>query len=688
MALESFDSEEDLIFDEKKQKSIFKSATCRWSICACVMLQVLVFVCLRLLLEVEEHPKDKVRVSEIADQVLGAMDFSVEPCEDFYRYACGRWLDSTELGEHSRISKSFGSIQAANTQLILEILQEDWPYIGTAFDLCMDTPGMNELGIFPIAQRYMAIDSATTKLQLFQAAAKAREAGIDTGVLFSAFVEPNPYTQTYQLTLWQSGLLLPQSYYSGDLSPYNEWLLSLFAAGPDSDLTADTAADILQFEQRLAQSMNSEAENTNPKAVQNTFSASEAAILLGDAFALVPSAAEINIAQPRYFSQLTRLLNETSFTTLQHYVKMHLFVQSFSQLGENQRAVMESFAELLYGRGSTNRTTECESIVLSLFPFLVGKYFSENADPAIKSEVEGIIDNIAESYAQLFSATWIDEQTRQGALLKLELLKKLVAYPEEWPDWATEYRGYDLSSYFNLITSVSAAQLRNELAKLGTPMTERWEMSSATVNAYYSPNSNSIVFPLAILTYPFFDLASPAALNYGGIGVVAGHEIGHAFDRSGSQFGASGELEEWWSDASLSEFNNRTQCLVEQFSRYRVGEVYLDGSLTVGENGADSGGISSAWRAFQRDEKKNKEEPEVRMVFNMTGEQLFFVSFAQVWCEKTSPIYAQMAAATDPHSPGKFRVLGTLSDSPQFRKTFKCKSNDKYFAEPMCLLWE
>jgi endothelin-converting enzyme/putative endopeptidase len=278
--------------------------------------------------------------------------------------------------------------------------------------------------------------------------------------------------------------------------------------------------------------------------------------------------------------------------------------------------------------------------------------------------------------------SWMTAETKKAALVKLKAITNNVGYPQKWRDYSKLTIGRD--DFFGNGLRTGEVMRQQRLQKIGKPTDKtEWSMSTPTVNAFYSPQNNSINFPAGILQYPFFDPRRDMALNYGGVGAVIGHEMTHGFDDQGRKFDANGNLRDWWTPADGAEFEKRAACIANEYSGFTAtGDVKLNGRLTLGENTADNGGLRVALMALQ-ETLKGKEDK----VDGFTPEQRVFLGFAQVWCENMAPQESRQRAMTDPHSPGRYRVNGTLQNMPEFQKAFSCKAGQPMVSENACHVW-
>ena len=640
-----------------------------------------------------------------------AMNTSADPCEDFYEYACGGWLSSTTLPEsETRWSRSFDVVQQQNMDIVVGILESAWPVLGPFYTKCMDTEIMNARNNAPLASLKLGLLTASSLSSLLDQVSYFRtQHGVDLSFLAAVGVQvddSNP--NRYVVGLWQNGFALPaRSYYETnfDLEQYSSWIKDLFelAGDPISD---QEATGIVTLEAALASISMSPEQTRDPEAVVNIYSAAELDALLGSTlYRFVMRQMNqnndtlmFNVAQPEYFSQLRVLLGNTSVGSVRRLAEYNLYMATFDYLSDAHRSLMSDFREMLYGsRLERPRNETCASLAISQFPLLVGRYYTQEAFDETSRALAGLlIEEIESSIAALITnSTWMDESTKSAALLKLNAIRNQVGHPDVWPtydSYLTEHELVLTGNFFEDYFVIALMHDKVAFAQLSRAVDRnQWYESPSTVNAWYNPNFNQITFPAGILQYPFFSALNPTASNYGAMGVVMGHEITHGFDDQGRQFDASGYLRDWWSTASEQAFEVHATCIADQYSHYEVQPgVFINGQLTLGENIADLGGVHEAYAALKRwqlTEEGHNEERLTSEIYGMSSEEIFFVSFAQLWCEKSTPEYDRAMASQNPHSAAKFRVQGPLSNFAEFANTYECSRGSTYSPASQCSVW-
>ena len=641
--------------------------------------------------------------TQLAEQVLADMDPTADPCEDFYQYACGGWLARTTLGaDEMRAGRSFDAIKAQNDETLLAMLHNDsLPYLSGLFSVCMNT----SLAEDNSAQHEMftLIGGATNLTELYQVSARLRlEYGFDLGMFFSLSLSIDDEQPTrYLPMLWQQSPLLPDASYYADaalVQSYQDWIAEAYTAAGIRSPPASIVEQIVQLELALLDNSNSPAENRDPEAIYNIVPANELESLLQDAAlyvqTLLPDATEFNVAQMDYFRELYSTLNRFEYVVLYEYAVLRCIVHTQSLFGQAQRASAQSFGSMLYNIDvAPAREDFCVGAAQSLAGMRMAYFYVQREfDERSRSIVEDMIVALESSYVETVQQLdWMDEATRLAAIDKLDAIRNMVGYPDEWPEWTAPDEGSTLFEYYR---NALVERQRASLALLSQPVDDtQWEMLPSEVNAYYEPVFNMIVFPAGILQWPFFSSQQPVAANYGGIGSVIGHELGHSLDDQGSQYTANGTLDDWWSVSSRAAFESAAQCVSDLYSSYEVEPgLNVNGELVLGESIADLGGLRQAYAALQQWKldyaaQAASEESAVQSAYGMSSNELFFLSFGQNWCQKSTRGYQVMLTETNPHPLSNFRVLGSLSQSDEFAETYSCTAGATYNPEEKCQIW-
>jgi len=397
-----------------------------------------------------------------------------------------------------------------------------------------------------------------------------------------------------------------------------------------------------------------------------------------------------------YVKNMSLIYNATSKRIIANYMMWHVVLRFAPSLSLKFREAFQEYRKSVSGvAGLDPRWQDCLGVVDSSFGMPFGLLFVDEAfEGESKKSAEEMIHDIRQVFlANLDKLEWMDDVTKEKAREKAKAIRENIGYPDYLTNktaLASLYKGFKIGKdkYFkNIVQSYTYFNKKN-YAKLGKPVDkDRWSMTPPTVNAYYSSIDNKIAFPAGILQKPFYDHRFPKALNYGGIGMVVGHEITHGFDDNGRLFNKDGNLLKWWSNQSIAAFKQKTSCLKEQYSSYVFHGKNLNGEQTLGENIADNGGIKQAFQAYQNWKKRNGHEPPLPGLEDLSNEQIFFLGFAQIWCSKYRERAAQSQINYGVHSPGKFRVVGSLSNFDEFAKAFNCPKGSRMNPKDKCAVW-
>ncbi len=638
---------------------------------------------------------------------LGNQDASVRPGDDFFRYANGRWLDSFELPADRSDYGSFSVLADRSDQRvrsIIEDLADLEPAQGSIeqkinhyFQSYMDTDRLNELGMDPLLPGLAAVDAIADREQLVAAFGRAQ---LDnTASPFAFFIGADRSDpDRHQLVLTLSGLSLPdRDYYLLDTGDYQrvrgEYLAHIarildFAGIPDSAARAEA---ILALETGIAEHMWPRAERRNRDLTYNPMSFAEFSAAWPDFdwdtyfdAAGVSGLDSLNVNYPSAMAPVIALVNETPLEDWKSYLSYRLIADSASVLSEEiDQEAFHFYSTVLRGvpeqrerweRGVA-RVGSLSSLGEAVGQIYVERHFPESA----KRQMQELVENLRGALRQSIEQNdWMGPLTREEAYRKLEAFRPKIAYPDVWQDLSA----IELSreSLFDNARNVREFRYREEIARLGQPTDrEEWGMTPQTVNAYYNPSFNEIVFPAGILQPPFFDPAADAAVNYGGIGAVIGHEMGHGFDDQGSKSDWAGVQRNWWTDEDRANFEDQATVLAEQYAAYEpVPGYFIDGRFTLGENIGDVGGVSLAYRAYRM--SLDGEEPPV--IDGLTGDQRFFLAWAQVWQRKYREDALIQRLTSDPHSPAEFRVNGVVRNFDAWHEAFDVQPEDDLYLPP------
>ena len=637
---------------------------------------------------------------------MANIDKNVRAQDNFYQYTNGGWLKTHEIPSDKTTIGSFYDLRDQaddNVKVIIEELAaakhlktgSDEQKVADLFRSFMDTEHRNALGIKPIQGILAAISQLENKDQLATFFAKNQAAGIANPLAFYVGIDAKDST-SYTTHIYQNGLGLPdQDYYLNEAERFVnlragylthiENIYQLTGLG-DGKTAAKT---IMTIETQLAKNHWTRVETRDSEKRYNKFATADLTSL-SDTFNWqayltaqgVPAQKDIIINQPSYIKGFGDVFAQTSLENWKTYLTFHTVSTFASYLSQDiVDEDFDFFSKQLNGRKEQRPLWKRGvGIVNNNLGEVIGKvYVGRHFTPEAKSRMSTLVENLRASYgASIDDLEWMSKTTQQAAHVKLAAFTPKIGYPDKWEDYSSlAIKGDDLVG--NIIRSRNIEN-QKELEKLGGPIRKwEWGMTPQTVNAYYSPLRNEIVFPAAILQPPFFNMSADDAVNYGGIGAVIGHEMGHGFDDQGSKYDAEGNLRNWWTEQDLAEFSKRTQSLVEQYQSYQVfDDLHVNGELTLGENIGDLSGVTIAYKAY----KASLNGVDAPIIDGLTGDQRFFMGYAQIWRSKMVEKSLRNRVATDPHSPGEFRALGSLSNMNEFYQAFDVKEGDAMYLPP------
>jgi predicted metalloendopeptidase len=652
---------------------------------------------------------------DFAAAVKSAMDTKADPCQDFYQYACGSWREATKLpADQVRWGRGFSEIAERNRTVNRSILENasrspgDDPNrqrLGWFYGSCMDEAGIAAAGTKPIEGWMKDVGKVKDAAGLMTAVGKMHAASIPA--LFGLGVQgdfKDPNTNIGQM--FQGGLNLPDRDYYLSEDPakkdirdkYVIFVAKMFEMyGEKPDAAKAIAGRVLAFETELAKNSRPRAELRDPDKTYNKLDRAGLQKLTPkldwDGYFKAmghPEVTQLNIAVPEFFQGLEKLAYATEPATLQAYLQWNVLHDAAPALPKNfDEENFNFYGKTLQGQKEQQaRWKRCVAQTDNALGEILGQEFIKQQFPGDSKKIaRELVETIQTAFSNgLPSLEWMDDTTRQRALGKKAAIANKIGYPDKWRDYSK--LKIKKGDYFTNLVSSGRFEFEREAAKIGKPVDKtEWGMTPPTVNAYYNPLNNEMVFPAGILQPPFFSKAFPAAMNYGGIGMVMGHELTHGFDDQGRKFDASGKLTEWWEPSVSTKFDERAACIEKQYGGYEVQpDLKLNGKLTLGENIADNGGIKEAYNAYKAYESKHP-GTEAPAVPGLTNDQLLFVAFAQTWCSLATPEIERVLVTVDPHSPPKFRVNGPLSNYDQFSQTFQCASGTPMHPKDVCEVW-
>jgi putative endopeptidase len=637
------------------------------------------------------------------------MDRSVSPSVDFYEFADGQWLKNNPVPPDKSRWASFMELADRNWYLIHGILEdaaahsESLPLnspkrkVGDFFASVMDTNRIEELGLKPIEGDLKKINDIKSPQDLFALLADFHQRGIG-GMFDIGFGPDEKNSSIYAVELGQGGLSLPdRDYYlkenfADKRKQYRDHVVKMFILlGKTPDEAATNADTVIALETELAKASRSRVDLRDPEKNYNKFSAGELAaktpavlwdVYFTDRNIAVP--AYKIVGQPEFFAAVNNLVQERSLEDWKTYLRWHLLNSSARYLpAAFEQENFNFFGKVLSGQPEQEPRWKRAAHIIdgsigeALGQLYVEKYFP----PEAKARMNEMVENLKQVFHdRLEKVSWMTEATRTKALAKFARFTQKIGYPDKFRDYsAVEIRRDDL---LGNVRRAAAFESRRVIARVGKPVDRtEWAMTPETVNAYFNPEQNEIVFPAGILQPPFFDVNMDDAVNYGGIGVVIGHEMTHGYDDQGRKYDADGNLNDWWSEADAKAFDARAQLVVDEYDKFEaLPGVHVSGKLTLGENLADLGGVHIAYEALQRDLAKNPSKR--RLIDGLTPEQRFFISFAQIWRTNIRDAEAQRLVTVDPHSPGKFRAYGPLLNVQEFYDAFDIKPDSPMWLPP------
>ena len=647
---------------------------------------------------------------------IGNLDKTADPCVDFYQYACGNWLKKTQIPADQPEWVSFTELYERNLvteRNILEKASAGGPNrspidqkIGDYYGACMDEKAADAKGLGPLKPELERVAAVKDKGALIDAIAHAHLVGPNP--LFNFYTAPDLHNADLVIAyIDQGGLTLPdRNYYIKEDDPKMvemrkrlvEYATQMFTlAGQSARQAADSAQTIFEIETALAKASMDRTLRRDPKNRDHKMTR-DAAISLAPDFYLAryftdmatPSFSELNVSNPEFFKQVNGVVESEPLDRLKTYVEWHMLNAAAPWLSKLFVDTNFRFQQALTGQAEIQaRWKRCVDATDGALGEALGqRYVEETFGPEGKQRMLKMVDELEEALDEdIRQLPWMSEATKKQAKLKLVAIRNKIGYPDVWRDYSKlSIQPGDLVGNF---LRANEFESRRQIAKIGKPLDRKeWGMTPPTVNAYYSGSRNEIVFPAGILEPPFFDKKMDDAVNFGGIGLVIGHELTHGFDDQGRKFDPQGNLRDWWTDQDGKEFEKRASCVADEYGNFvAVDELKLNGKLTLGENTADNGGARIALMALLNTIAQDKSGKAADKIDGYTPEQRFFLGFGRVWCEKRRPEYSRMLVNVDPHSPGRYRVNGVVENMPEFQKAWGCKAGQPMVRENACRVW-
>ena len=634
---------------------------------------------------------------------IANIDPSVKPCEDFFHYASGNWMKNNPIPAAESRWGSFNELANNNNATLRTILNSasanaakavkgsNAQKVGDFYGSAMDSAAIEKAGLKylkPHLDRIMAINSLADE-QKFLADPKAHAGSVWYG---SGVGQDEKISTQYAVQLGQGGLSLPdRDYYLKDDArskairvAYDTYLVSTFKMLGDDEAAAKTnAAAVQRIETRLAKASKSRVDLRDPYANYNKMTVTEASTTFPNlALPLMlkenglGAAKEVIVGQPDFLKEVSLALLQEPIADQKQYLRWHLVSSLNAALPKAFGDEAFKFNQVLTGakkqqpRWKRMLASTDRALGEAFGQLYVDKAFSA----AAKARAKQMIENLRVAYAERIKATdWMSAGTKAEALKKLNAFTVKIGYPDKWKDYSALTIGRE--SYLNNVLAAREWANKDELAHFGKPIDRNeWGMTPPTVNAYYNPPMNEIVFPAGILQPPFYDPKADDAVNYGGIGAVIGHEMTHGFDDQGRQFDSQGNLKDWWTKEDADKFNAKAAIVGKQYDAFSpLDSVHVNGKLTMGENLADLGGLTIAYQAFE----KTPQAKAQAKIDGFTPEQRFFLAYAQIWRTNARPEFLRQQVQVDPHSPAQFRTNGPLMNMPEFFQAFGCQDGNK-----------
>ena len=627
------------------------------------------------------------------------LDTTVQPCQDFFRYANGGWLDRNPVPAAYSAWGSFNELQDRNYEFLKAILENaasktnapkgsNVQLVGDFFASGMDSVRAEADGFMPIAEELSRIDGIKGSDGLKKLIAHLHRIGFEPLFLFSS-VQDFKNSEMVIADIDQSGLTLPdRDYYTKEddrsqkiREEYVSYITRMFRMlGDDSTKAASEARTVLAFESRLASASMTRVDRRDPEKVYHKMTIDELGTLT-PVFSWKnyvknverSNIKDVNLEQPEFIKEVDRMVAEVPLQDWKVYLRWQLLDGAASQLdsafvNEHFRfhgTVLTGAKELLPRWKRVLRTVNV-SVGMALGQLYVDRAFK----PEAKLRAQEMVRNLEEAFREhIQTLTWMTETTKKQALKKLDAIVNKIGYPDKWRDYSK--LRIDRGVYLLNILRANRFEFDRQLSKIDKPVDRaEWLMTPPTVNAYYNPLMNEIVFPAGILQPPFFNPDADDAVNYGGMGAVIGHELTHGFDDQGRKFDAKGNLTDWWTKTDEENFEKRASAVENQFDQYVVlDSLHVNGKLTLGENIADLGGLSIAYTALENTLKDN---PRPQIIDGFTPEQRFFLGWAQIWRANYRPEERRRRIIIDPHAPNDYLTIGPLSNMPQFSEAFSC----------------
>ncbi len=642
------------------------------------------------------------------------MDKTADPCLDFYQYSCGGWIKNNPIPSDEARWSVYGKLYQDNQRFLWGILDQlskqtagrnaNEQKIGDYFGACMDETAVEKLGAAPLQRYLRQIEGMKGKQDLPALLARLHLITGERG-LFFGFGSDQDFANSDSVIAFATagGLGLPDRDYYTKTDDRSVELRSKYVAhvqrmfelvGDKPEAAKAEAAKVMEIETALAKASLTRVERRDPyklfhkvdfHGLQEMTPAFNWAVYVKQIG--LPAQDTFNVTEPAFYQELNRQFQSLSLDDIKAYLRWHVthaYAPFLSTAFVNEN--FDFYGKTLRGTPQLRpRWKRCTSLVDEQLGEALGQEFVARAfSPELKQKTLLMTKQIEDAMGQdIRDLSWMSPETKQKALEKLHAIVNKIGYPDRWRDYSSVMirRG----DFLGNVERASLFESHRQLNKIGKPLDRgEWGMTPSTVNAYYSPQMNDINFPAGVLQPPLYDPKIDDAPNYGDTGGTIGHELTHGFDDEGRQFDAKGNLKDWWTAKDAKAFNDRAQCIVDQYAQYTVvDDIKINSKLTEGEDVADLGGLILAWMAWKEQTKDQQLAPRE----GFTPEQRFFIGYAQWACESARPEELRVTAITDPHSPGKYRVNGLVVNMPEFQRALGCKPGQPMVKEDRCRVW-
>ncbi|XP_071826539.1 endothelin-converting enzyme 1-like isoform X2 [Apostichopus japonicus] len=691
------------------------------------------------------HPRVSSGSSEYA-QIIDSLDETVDPCDNFYEYACGGWKSTQTVPTGHSKWNTFNIVEMENKAAMKEMFgSEDTSYKGQEssafrktkdyYKACMDLDRTGLLGAQPLIDLVHKFggwplfgedisaggwNQSSYNLTLLLIASNK----ITVSPFFNMWVGADDRNSSRNIVQFEQsglGLQFPEMYEGPSMDAIVEGYKVLGAKtaaylhkGKDWESFYDIALtrfqDIIDFEIEMSHIYVPKREMQDPTATYHKMQLKEfgamfpmvdISLFMQEIFGeVIPLTEEVIVYTPSFFPKLTHLLQNTPEKLIVDYFMWQMLQPFLTYVSAPFENLYREFQEIFSGTPDLPpRWQRCVSRTDSAFGFATGAMFVETILPQnIKEAAVEMIEEVKSAFiGTLPENEWMDDTTREKARQKAEAIVDRVGHPE-WIEDPRALDNYyseaeiDPHQFFNNYINMRTFTLNILLQERGKPAnSSKWDMTPAAVNAYYNPSHNQIVFPSGIFQRPFYNTQMPMAMNFGGIGMVMGHELTHGFDNQGRKYDLHGNLQDWWEEAASANFTVRSECMVDQYQQYTVesegGTIHVDGNYTLPENIADNGGLVIAYKAYQSWKSAHPADDHPLPGLNLNPDQLYFLGFAQIWCSFQTPEHAHLSVLSDQHAPDKYRVVGSISNSVEFAEAFSCPTGSAMNPRHKCKIW-